>query len=150
MKIPAEEIKTKEIAGETKDGRPVVYIETVGGLHAFFCKDEDGKISALGAAPHAAIAKFLAEKKEDIEWNEIKKSEEISLFDRLRDAIFMPSLPEPVGDENLFAVYDISKSEIEIMYSEELLSKNISEWALVRSLALTEPAVPLKYFSRRS
>lgn len=79
MKIDKDQIAETFIAGKTKDGKNIVYVATHGGLHAFFCKDEDGNVSSIGAAPHKAIARFLAEKKEPgIKWNEdFNKSEDL-------------------------------------------------------------------------
>jgi hypothetical protein len=84
MKIDKDQIAETFIAGKTKDGKNIVYVATHGGLHAFFCKDENGDISAIGAAPHKSIAKFLAEKKESgIKWNEeLDKSEELGKMSR--------------------------------------------------------------------
>lgn len=79
MKIDKDQMAETFIAGKTSDGRNVVYVATHGGLHAFFCKDKEGNISAIGAAPHRAISRFLAEKKEPgIKWNEeFNKSENL-------------------------------------------------------------------------
>lgn len=145
MKISADQIEHKAIAGKTKDGHPVVYIATKGGLHAFFTKDEDGSISSIGAAPHRAIAKFLAGKKADIEWKEdfhksedLEKSEQV-LFDRLRKAVFSQHAggSEQTG---VFMVYDLQKKTIEIMkkteLQEEIKSGQVSKYALVRDTSL--------------
>lgn len=156
MKISSDQIQGKPvIAGKTKDGRPVVYVNTKGGLHAFFTREDDGIVS-IGAAPHRAIAKFLAAKKTEIEWNEdFEKSEnmiaksEIDLFEKLRKAMFVPSMPGVEGGmTDTFMVYDISKKTIEIMKKEQLdqevANKSISEWALVRDTSLHKRAVFVK------
>lgn len=145
MKIPPDEIDIKEVAGKTKDGRPVVYIATKGGLHAFFSKDEDGKVAAIGAAPMKAVAKFLAGKKEDVRWNEeFSKSEDLSksekgLFDDLRKMMFLPSLPEAERSD-VYLVYDtsavtismIAKSELE----EEIRTNKINRFSLLRDMSM--------------
>ena len=102
MKISADQIEDKGIAGKTEDGRPVVYILTKGGLHAFFVKTAEG-IASIGAAPHLAIARFLAGKKEKINWEEgFEKSENLAKsealqFQKLRKMMFMPSFDKAVG-----------------------------------------------------
>jgi len=151
MKISADQIDKKAIAGKTKDGNPVVYIATKGGLHAFFTKDESGSICSIGAAPHKAIAKFLASKKHEIEWKEdFSKSEEemakseLALFERLRNAVFAQQAP---GTEktDVYMIYDISKKEIQVMkkseLEEELKAGTVSKYALVRDTSLTRRAV---------
>lgn len=146
MKISADQIDKKAIAGQTKDGKPIVYIATRGGLHAFFMKDEDGSISAIGAAPHRAIAKFLAGKKADIEWKEdfhkseeLEKSEEV-LFQRLRSAIFSGTTGTD-DKSGIFMVYDVDNKTIEIMkkevLEEEIKEGKISKFALVRDTSLS-------------
>src|ERR1051326_2469549 len=96
MKLSADQIEKKTIAGTTKEGNPVVYIATKGGLYAFFTKDEEGNIASIGAAPQRAIAKFLASKKKDIAWkDDFHKSEDLAksegeLFQRMRSALFTP------------------------------------------------------------
>lgn len=145
MKIAADQIEKKAIAGKTKDGNPIVYIATKGGLHAFFMKDEDGTISSIGAAPHRAIAKFLAGKKADIEWKEdfhkseeLEKSEE-ALFQGMRTAMF--ATPQG-GDERtgVMIVYDSKKRTIEVMnkaeLKEEIKCGQVSGFAFCRDSSL--------------
>jgi hypothetical protein len=61
--IESHHIEEKSVVGKnTRNGTPVVYIKTHGGLHCFFA-NMDGVIRCVGAAPHKAIAKFLAEKR---------------------------------------------------------------------------------------
>lgn len=147
MKISADQIEKKAIAGKTKSGNPVVYIATKGGLHAFFTKDEDGNIASIGAAPHRAIAKFLAGKKADIEWKEdfhksedLEKSEE-ALFQGMRTAVFAPAQggPERTG---VIIVYDTKKSTIEVMNKSELKEEikhgQVSSFAFCRDSSLNE------------
>lgn len=151
MKITADQIDIKTVAGKTKDGRPVVYIATKGGLHSFFCKDEDDQIVSIGAAPHRAIAKFLAGKKEQIEWDKdfeektsnLKKSEE-DLFEKLRHVMFMEHVR--LGDESpkrsdTYLVYNVPRQIIEVMKSEDLeneISQGlVDRYTLVRDLSMT-------------
>lgn len=127
MKIAPELIKTKAKAGKTEDGSPVMYIETHGGLHAFFSKKEE-KWVALGAAQHRAIASFFAEKKAEsellgkIKWTEdfLGKSEQESRTeaDRLRNEFFYPvELKKTPGD---YLVYDLTTKEIDLMDHENV------------------------------
>ncbi len=148
MKLSADQIEKKAIAGKTKEGNPVVYIATKGGLHAFFTKDEEGNISSIGAAPHRAIAKFLAGKKYDIEWkDDFHKSEDLEksegqLFQRMRGALFTP-LSTNGEKTGVYMVYDIHKGSIEVMRKaelmEELKSGATNKYAIVRDTSLSSP-----------
>ena len=155
MKITKDEIDVKEIAGETKEGEPVVYIATKGGLHAFFSKDESGSISALGAAPHKAIAKFLSDKKhEGIKWKDdfLTKShvsEEQETFNKLRKFMFLKTEEIEQNPNDVYIVYDTSKSEISLMKHEDIRKGNINKYALIRDLACTIPATPLCQLTER-
>jgi hypothetical protein len=150
MKIAADQIESKAIAGKTDDGRPIVYILTKGGLHAFFCKDKEGHIASIGAAPHKAIARFLAGKKETIKWDSgFEKSEdslsksESDQFEKLRTLMFMKSFEQPVGPEDVLVVYDIKNSKFNIMKSEDFNKKEYNDSCLIRSCALNKPPVPI-------
>lgn len=147
MKIDANQIKEKHIAGQTKDGDPVVYIETVGGLCAFFAKQE-GKIAAIGAAPHKEIAKFLSEKKSPgIKWNEEDMSKaEGEFFMNLRKMLFMAKQSEPVGSKDVYMIYDIEKVEFTVLDKGDFNPKDFKPYALVRNFALDEDAVFVKDF----
>jgi hypothetical protein len=69
MQIRNEHIKVKKIVGLRKNGTPIFFLETHGGLNAVIGND-NGQIVAMGAAPHKAIATWMAEKKyPDIQWN---------------------------------------------------------------------------------
>jgi hypothetical protein len=158
MKISSDQIKTKAIAGKTKDGRPVVFIATKGGLNAFFVKGEDGTISSIGAAPHRAIARFLAGKKEDIDWNDdfaksedsLEKSEDV-LFQKLRSAIFCPQVDHDeaaVKKSDVYMVYDITKCSIAVMskaeLEQEIKDHRADELSLIRDTSLSDRATLLK------
>lgn len=148
MKIPADQIAIKGIAGETKDGRKVVYIATHGGLHAFFCKNSNGDVEAIGAAAHKAIARFLASKKEDISWekdfdgaNEKIEKSHREYFNNLRKAIFFNgTLDSPKTD--VYLVYNIMNQVIQAMHKSELedaiKSGDISGWDMIRDTSLSE------------
>ena len=153
MKIPSDQIEEKALAGKTKDGRNVVYVHTRGGLHALFAKDENGDIVSIGAAPHKAIAKFLAGKKEEIEWNKdfldnkdsLEKSEN-DFFQKLRTVMFMKSaISEP---SSVFLVYDVNKASIEVMKKSELEASakagQVDKYTLIRDTNLTSKAMPIK------
>lgn len=153
MRIAPEHIQEKAIAGQTKAGAPILYILTKGGLHAFFIKSGDG-IESIGAAPHRAIAEWIAEKKQPgLEWSKefmakaerslgdlLAKSEQ-SKFDRARALIFAQVPPAPIEDhEGLFFVYDAKASTIEVMDELSLRREfRKHEWSFVRPVNLSEP-----------
>jgi hypothetical protein len=151
MKITADQIDSKAIAGKTEDGRAVVYVSTKGGLHAFFCKDESGNTCSIGAAPHRAIAQFLAGKKENITWeSDFKKSEtnlaksEEALFHKLRKIMFMAPVVLGSVDPQMsdtFALYDVAKHTIEVIskaeLEEDIKHGKVDRFALVRDLSLS-------------
>jgi hypothetical protein len=154
MKIPSDQIATKGIAGHTKDGNPVVYIATLGGLHAFFTKNTDGQVESIGAAAHKAIAKFLASKKADIVWekdfNETNEKIEKSnrdMFNKLRDAIFFNNTSEE-NNTGIFLVYDIMKQNIQVMNKTELensiSSGEVDIWSLIRDTSLSSRAITIR------
>jgi hypothetical protein len=152
MRISADQIEDKGIAGKTEDGRPVVYILTKGGLHAFFVKTAEG-IASIGAAPHLAIAKFLAGKKEKINWEEdFTKSEglaksEVDQFQKLRKMMFMPSFDKAVGPEDLLMVYNFERMQIDVLKTEDFAESDYAKSCLVRSCALTEPPVLIEEYA---
>jgi hypothetical protein len=149
MKLSADQIDTKAVAGKTSDGRPVVYVLTKGGLHAFFCKNKEGQLVSIGAAPHRAIARFLAGKKETVDWNDdFAKSESLSKseddqFQKLRNLMFVPTFDDPIGPPDVLLVYDIQNSRFEIVKSEDFDRKEYNDTCLVRSCALNRPPVPI-------
>lgn len=60
------------------NGKPVYGLRTKGGYH-LIVTPKDGRFETLGAGPLAAVAKFIATRKnEGIEWSELEKSETIS------------------------------------------------------------------------
>jgi hypothetical protein len=71
MKISSNLIKTKDVAGYTKEGNPIVYVQTYGGLHACFAKGDGAALSAMATAPHKAILRWLCERKDpQLQWKE--------------------------------------------------------------------------------
>lgn len=162
MKIDEKAILSKEIVGKTEEGNPVLLVVTHGGLYAFFTKKED-KIETLSMAPQMAIGAWMAEKKENIKWNEgFLKSEkykydnlmksEGELFKRLRKAMMAPLLKkEYVYEEGYYYIYDTNTFDIGIMHKEDikwgLRKKDISDLCLVRNLTLTEPICVIRNHS---
>lgn len=157
MKIAPNQIETKAIAGKTKDGQPVVYVVTKGGLHTFFTKADDGSVVSLGAAPHRGIASWMAEKRSPgLEWDEkfadknhLIKSE-AQRFQELRDILFA-SHQLPATGQDAFIVYDDTNRTMEIMDQEALVSqlkKGEHAFSFVRPLDLSEPVDFPKYNQR--
>lgn len=151
MRISPEHIQEKAIAGKTKAGAPILYILTKGGLHAFFVKGDQG-IESIGAAPHRAVAEWIAEKKQPgIEWSpdfakSLGKSEQ-AMFDRVRTLIFAPVPDEPIPDNGMFFVYDPAANVIEVVEKSELSKfvKNGRPGPFVRPVNLAQPVDFLEY-----
>lgn len=153
MKINQNQLKIKEPAGKTKSGDPVLYVETHGGLHLFFMKRE-GKLVSLAAAPHKAIAQWLAEKQENIEWKKdfLQKSEDfqekleksrIGLYHKLRQLLWGQEIPEPISDnKDQFLLFSNQNKDFQFFKKEELIEsikkKEISKYDAVRELDLSD------------
>lgn len=76
MEIRQEEVAYKKKVGKL-DGSPVLEVGLKGGLHLIF-STKGGKLQALGAGPHRAVARHIAKKKEDkIDWTDLSKSDHI-------------------------------------------------------------------------
>jgi len=74
MEITLNKLKGEpKVIGKTEDG-PVMSLVTKGGLQIILGM-KDGKASTLAMASHPALARFIASKKEKIQWNELSKSE---------------------------------------------------------------------------
>jgi hypothetical protein len=154
MKIEPGHIDKKEIAGTTKDGKNVVYIATHGGLHAFFIKSDSGEIVAIGAAPHKAIGKFLAEKKEPgIKWKEdfLGKSEAASkedLFLKFRKFMFTDVPLQKTEQTDIYLVYRVDHLEIVAMKKHEVIeslkSGTISKYDIIRDINAFQKASCIK------
>lgn len=83
VEIPPSEIAVKRTVGKS-NGKDVIYVKTIGGLHLMFLKKD--KPDLLAAAPHIGVAKFLAlENDPSIEWTELSKSNhlEYSQFEHI-------------------------------------------------------------------
>ena len=157
MRIAPEHIARKEIIGTSGDGKPIVLVETKGGLFACFTKNKEGEVVSLAAAPHIGIMKYLAEKEDpDLKWDEkIEKSEslvksETAQFDRMRSMIFGQSLAksELIDAQDTYFVYDTAKKVIEILNKTEIIEriseKSIDPFCVVRPLDLSGPADVLR------
>jgi hypothetical protein len=87
MDIQSEHIASKKKIGILK-GKPVVELVTTGGLH-LIVTGKMGKMEALGAGPHRAVARYIAEKKEqDIQWTELSKA------DYMEPELFLDLIPK--------------------------------------------------------
>lgn len=128
MNITADLIKDKTIAGKDSDGKPIVMVETHGGLFACFRKSKGGGYETLAAAPHRAIAMWMAEKKDrGIEWkksDELSKSEqtEAARFGVIRSVFFAPARMEKTELSGIpgYFVYDVHAATIDLMTATEL------------------------------
>lgn len=79
--IKEHDIASKKRIG-TLDGKPVVELQTTGGL-VIVCCNKSGVTEVCGSGPHRAVARFLAKKREPtMTISELSKS----------DAIDMPSI----------------------------------------------------------
>ena len=159
MKIEENQIAEKKIVGKTGGGDPVVMVLTHGGLYAFFYK-KDKTVESLGMAPHKAIAAWMAEKKDpSITWkDDFMKSEETELedlqksqdsqFQRLRKAMFAPSVLTKSEPNDYYLIYDTTAVTIGIMHKvnikEGLHSNSVDDHCLVRNLNLSESATLLR------
>lgn len=162
MNIPKDQIEAKSYAGECGDGSGIVYVQTKGGLHAFFTKNSDGQVESIAASPHKAISMWMAEKKDPkIKWDSgfmsdgptaMEKSE-TALFDRLRETIFCPHVSlSKSSASGSYMVYDWKKAQIQICPLDELFEmiaqKELKGHELVRPSDLSAPAIMLKHLSK--
>lgn len=130
MIIDKSMIASQQLAGKTKQGSPVLYIMTHGGLHGFFTKNKKNEVETLATAPHKAIAAWMSEKKAGgINWDKaftksepelasLSKSEK-TRFDKFRDLLFSNKTTDLQKSEYYF-VYDIKKSVIGLLSEEEI------------------------------
>lgn len=156
MKIPEDQIETKKIAGVSGEGKPILYILSKGGLHAFFTKDKNDGVVSLGAAPHRAIATWLAEQRDpELKWNAefIEKSEEFiddlqkheeSRYLTLRKMMFANICKSPATDADAYLVYDVGNKSFTISDYNDLHKSveagEVNRYDLIRHISLTEPA----------
>ena len=155
MKITENQIQERKLAGISENG-PVVYVLTKGGLHSFFCKDKDGQIVSLSAAPHKAIASFFAEQKDpSIKWREefLNKSENDLMdltkadqqeYEKYRAMIWSQTqnlIKTEASD--IYFVYNIKSNDIWISDKTEIIDEMQSspdtKYWVVRPIDMTEP-----------
>lgn len=130
MNIDAEMVKRKEVAGVTREGKPIVFIETHGGLYAFFAK-KDSEVKALGVGAHLAIAQFMAEKenpgiiwekdfiqKSELDENNLQKSENQQL--RITKVMFDPEISSEKSPSDIFFVYHMPTRVPTLMKKEKI------------------------------
>lgn len=152
MKIGPEHIETNQFAGYTAQGSPIIYVLTKGGLHVFFTRGSDNGVTALGAAPHKAIAEWLVEQKEPgVKWNdsfkpaEIAKSENaqsLKKHERLRKIMFSPACDRPMQSEDRYLLYS-KGSKFEVVTHDQLaarLRKGEDTFSFVRHMSFTDEA----------
>ena len=149
MIITEDQISEKKVAGKAGGGSPVLYIVSKGGLHAFFTRKE-GAIESLGAAPHKAIAMWMAEKRDpDLTWSKefLSKSEYERMdiaksiarrFSEIRTMFFSPEIRKSEGTSDDYTVYDVSKREFLTMTKAEIV-QGVADQSLDR-LAMVRPA----------
>lgn len=160
LNLDAKEVDEKIEAGKTKDGRPVVYIYTKGGLHAFFTrKKKTSDIEPIGIGSHKAVAKWMAEKKEDIKWKgDFAKTEDcpslIKSTDnkkRLNRLLNNPKVFKDSTDKSdTLIVKDWRSKEIILIKKEDLLlavkNQIIGNDVIVRDLNMcTNPMTASEY-----
>ena len=154
MIIKEEQIAEKKLAGVSGKDSPVLYIVSKGGLHAFFTK-KDGQIESLGAAPHKAIAMWMAEKRDpELKWNKefLSKTEydQSDLaksikrkFEEIRVMFFDPIIQKSENISEEYTVYDyanktfLSMNKSEII--ESVINKSLDKLAMVRPSDFSGP-----------
>lgn len=157
MKITENQLKTKKVSGKTDSGDPVLYVETLGGLHLFFTK-KNGKLISLSAAPHRAIAQWMAEKKEKIVWDKdflqktegyedsLEKSEK-ALYKRLREVLWSKPGAGIESNRGKFLLFRLEPKTFEIYETQDLveaIQKNeVGEHDVIRELSLDTPPRPV-------
>ena len=160
MNLSSDQIKIKKVAGKL-DGKPVLYVVTHGGLHAFFAKKGDS-IESLAAAPHKAIAQWMAEQKGKIEWDDdfIQKSEdfvdslqksESSAFVKMREMVWAKPQQSMEKYAGKFLVYDHENKTIGVYTQEEIgesiAKKELTGRELIRELTMSRAASMLSLSS---
>jgi hypothetical protein len=155
VRLSSEHIQEKRQAGKTKDGQPILYVLTKGGLHAFFVKSGDG-IESIGAAPHRAVAEWIAEKKSPgLEWDQkfkddLGKSQGIT-FGQARGLVFAPVPEHPVPDNGAYLVYCPRDRVVDVLSEDEIrdcLAKGEHASSFVRPMNLAEPVDLLAHHPR--
>jgi len=78
MEIEAKHIKSERRVG-TLHGKPVVEVVTYGGLNMIVV-EKAGKVETIGAGPHRAVSRYIAQKNEpDLIITELSKSDYVSI-----------------------------------------------------------------------
>jgi hypothetical protein len=75
--ISADQIAYRKKVGKLGDDQ-IFEIGLIGGLHLIAKAQPGGKSEILGAGPHRAVARHIAQKRNpDIRWTELSKSDHI-------------------------------------------------------------------------
>lgn len=77
MDIKEDEVESRKKVGKL-NGKPVIEIGLKGGLWLIFA-NQNGKMEAVGAGPHRAVARHIAKKRTDneIEFSDLSKADYI-------------------------------------------------------------------------
>lgn len=150
MDLTPNLVKTKTIAGYDQDGKPIVYVATHGGLHAFFGRTSATGYEALGSGPLREVAKFLAEKKRPgVKWTEdfLIKSDDPERVPKLFLEFFFSKsenqLGKLVGHRDLYLVYH-PEHGFDALHEEDIKDASLPEGTLVRRSDLSEPPVKVE------
>jgi hypothetical protein len=145
MDIKPNLVKTKSVAGYDADGKPIVYVLTHGGLHAFFGRTTATGYEALGTGPLREVAKFIAEKRRPgLTWNEefLIKSEDPDRVPKMFMEFFFskaePSLGGFAAHHNDFIVYHPDHG-FDIVNEQDLKTAGLPSGTLVRRSDLSGP-----------
>lgn len=162
MRLDTEHIKEKKVVGKISDGRPVVMIETHGGLFAMFARGKHSDVETLATAPHKAICAFLAEEKvkkdgDEIKWNdkldETVKSEEQDRFEILRKKLFDPELGLAKAECHSYLFYDQVEGSFELIGESELQKAidagEIYRFGFLRKADFSEPYMLVREYGQR-
>lgn len=154
MIIKDDQIAEKKLAGISGKDSPVLYIVSKGGLHAFFTK-KNGEIHSLGAAPHKAIAMWMAEKRDpELKWNQefLSKSQYerwdlaksvARRFEEIRSMFFDPTIQKSESNTDKYTVYDHRNKDFLSMNKMEIIdavsNKTLDPLAMVRLADFSGP-----------
>jgi hypothetical protein len=131
IQIDENQIEHKCPAGKL-NGDPLVYVKTVGGLHALFLK-KGKEVTTLAAAPHVAIMKWIANKKEkDIEWdkdfNQDPLQKSVDQFNSLRRLFFRPLAESPINHNDDSVLLYNGKDQFQIVSKSEITQDFTGWW----------------------
>ena len=152
MKISENLIKDKKIVGVSSSGKPILMVETHGGLFAFFTKNEWGHVDTLATAAHKAIGVWLSEKKDPgLQWNQTfdksegGNSENDNRYKSLYKSLFSPGSQSLSKSQlsDYFIVFDPETKNISLMTKNEVKYEiaigELKKHYLIRDAALTAP-----------